>query len=166
MYPLSTHRLPVIWTKVPTVCCCIGGIDKNILCLYTLFAVEEMEPPTRYRSHAISSSPVQLRESSLCKPQISAKYNSPRSPKLRRRPHVNKTKPTNITRGTSPVSPNSTDRPPPSINIHAKQIEVEKYQNEFGFAVRGIRVYMKNSNNFQTDHLATVRRFGIHSILT
>ncbi|KAI6656885.1 Microtubule-associated serine/threonine-protein kinase 3-like [Oopsacas minuta] len=111
--------------------------------------VDEIEPPVRYRSHTKSTSSTQLEEMTL-KPHPPVTFSS-KSPRLKRRPRVSKSKPSNI---PSPSSPHC-QRRRFSDDIHSKQIEVEKCQNEFGFAVRGIRVYMKNSNNFQTDHLAT-----------
>ena len=114
--------------------------------------MNENEPPVRYRSHVKTSSPPQLREKSQNRSSALSYSQSP--PKLKRWPHVSRTKPQYVTRDTSPLSPPSLEICP--INVHSKQVEVEKRHNEFGFAVRGIRVYMKNSNKYQTEHLATV----------
>eukprot|EP00800_Vazella_pourtalesii_P016369 TRINITY_DN470_c1_g1_i1.p1 TRINITY_DN470_c1_g1~~TRINITY_DN470_c1_g1_i1.p1 ORF type:complete len:878 (-),score=233.29 TRINITY_DN470_c1_g1_i1:2977-5610(-) len=115
--------------------------------------VTEHDPPVRYRSHAKTSSPPQPPEKLRNRSSDVSASKSP--PKLKRRPHVSRTKPPVVTRDTSPISPPTPGLEICSINVHSKQIEVEKRQNEFGFAVRGIRVYMKNSNKYQTEHLAT-----------
>ena len=119
------------------------------------FLVEEV-PPVRYRTHTKSSSPSRVSSNPQSKNQIVMKGSQVRSPRLKRQVPVNKSKPFYVgSRESNPISPQTPKIISPN-DPNSTEIEVEKCRNEFGFGVRGIRVYMKNSNNYQTDHLATV----------